>query len=59
MPISVPVPVPVPEKVAKRLGLVEATCYDEARRLLLRDVSMPVRMAQGTGTGTGTGTKGP
>jgi four helix bundle protein len=45
--------------VAKRLGLVEATCYDEARRLLLRVVSMLVRMAQGTGTGTGTGTKGP
>ena len=45
--------------VAKRLGLVVATCYDEARRLLLRVVSMLVRMAQGTGTGTGTGTKGP
>ena len=56
MPISVPVP--VPEKVAKRLGLVEATCYDKARHLLLRVVSL-VRMAQGTGTGTGTGTKGP
>ena len=40
--------------VAKRLGLVDTALYCNARELLIRIVSMLVRMARRSGTGTGT-----
>ena len=43
------------EQLPRGRILVEATCYDEARGLRLRIVSLLVRMAQGTGTGSDSG----
>ena len=45
--------------VCKRLGLLKQELHQQGRELLLRVVSMLIRIARpsGTGTGTGTGTK--